>query len=115
MNGMLPSGSLPLALLCLAVGLGIVLLAQVDSRRSPRIGVQSLRAACSGLLLVSLAVVQFGLMLLDANGWMAVGVMLLLASIPASLIMAFGALTTMPERHLRLPQVGPWDDDARID
>jgi len=106
--------SLPLALLCLAVGAGIVVLAQVDSRDSPRIGVQSLRAACSGLLLVSLAGIQFGLMLLDAAGWRALGVVLLLASVPASMLMAFGALTTLPERDLRLPRIGPWDDDAHI-
>lgn len=108
------SGSLPLALLCLIVGMGIVLLAQVDSRSSPRVGVQSLRAACAGLLLISLAGVQFGLMLLDTEGWRTLGVVLLLASVPASLIMTFGALTTMPEQHLRLPRVGPWDDDAHI-
>jgi hypothetical protein len=114
MTEVLPAGSLPLAILTLVMGIGIVALTQMEARKGPRIDVQSLRAACSGLLLVSLSGIQFGLILLDCVGWRVLGGITLLASVPAAMLMAFGAVTTMPERDVRLPRFGPWDDDTHI-
>lgn len=110
MTDILSSPLLP-AILTTALGICIFAICQYERRDATDAQhAQTLRVACSGLLLVSLGGVQFGLILLDSPGWTIAGAILLLASIPMAALMAIGAIAPLRTQPARLPHVGPWDD-----
>lgn len=106
---------LVLAIATLAVGVCIVLLSHRGADgMSPQERARSIRASCSGLLLVGLAGVQVGILLLHAPGWAVLGAVLLLASVTGCILMAIGALTNPPLHEPDMPHAGPWDDDPAL-
>ncbi len=115
MPDFLSQNPLTLAIATLIVGVCIVILSHHGSTRmDPIEHARSIRASCSGLLLVGLAGIQVGIILLDTPGWVVLGVVLLLASVTECILMAIGALATPPIHEPDMPHAGPWDDDPAI-